>query len=393
MIDRISAILMKFKKLYGSGEGVGLARAPGRVNVIGEHTDYNQGFVMPMAIARDTVVAFKPNGGRRVNAYTLTLEESAGFELGEGPLPASPGWLAYVGGVARVLEARGVELPGVDLVIHTTLPVGGGLSSSAALEVGCALAFLSAAGAEIDRRDLAVMCQTAEADYAGMRCGVMDQYVALFGEPGCVVKLDCRSVRHELVPCATDVAKFVVCDTGVRHELASSEYNNRRQECEAGAALAAKMLADRAVQSLRDVEVDDLPELEGELDEVVFRRVRHVVTENARVIGAAQAMCEQNYLSLGVLMDASHESLRDEYQVSCAELDAMVEIAWARPGVYGSRMTGGGFGGCTISLVDAEKADAFCESVARGYEERTGIVPSIYVCAPEKGAELIRPAS
>ena len=220
----------------------------------------------------------------------------------------------------------------------------------------------------------------------------MDQYVTLFAEEGAAVRLDCRELTHELVPCATDTAKFVVCDTGVHHELAATEYNRRRGECEEGAAEAARILTAQDVRALRDIVPGQLSALEPELDPVVFKRVRHVVTENARVLEAAQSMREQNYVALGVLMDASHESLSSDFEVSCIELDMMVELAWSQMGVYGARMTGGGFGGCTINLIDAEHVDAFCTSVGLGYEQKTGTAPSIYVCAAEKGAEVIRRA-
>jgi len=393
VIDRENAMLLKFKELYGTDTGVGFARAPGRVNIIGEHTDYNDGFVLPIAIARDTLVAFKSNGSANVNVYSTEQQESAAFELKQPKNEAAPSWSLYVAGVAGELQNAGFGLTGIDMVIHSTLPIGGGLSSSAALEVSSAFAFTSAAGVEVERKQLALICQAAEHNYAGMMCGVMDQYVALFGEHGVAVRLDCRSLEHQAVPLSAETAKFIVCDTGVRHELASSEYNKRRAECEEGVRAAQRVLDSGSIKALRDVHIAALPKLEPRLEPVVFRRVRHVVTENARVLEAVTAMRQQNHLALGALMDASHDSLRGDYEVSCPELDALVEIAWEQGGVYGSRMTGGGFGGCTISLVAADKIDAFCENVARDYESKTGIAPSIYVCAPENGARVLRPAS
>ena len=393
MIDRENAILLRFEERHGACTGAGLARAPGRVNIIGEHTDYNEGYVLPIAIGQNTLVAFRPNSSRTVNAYSMTNEETATFSLDERKLDAIPHWASYVAGAAYALQDADVQPAGMDIVIHTTLPVGGGLSSSAALEVSCALAFTSAAGVEVDRKKLALICQAAENTYAGMRCGIMDQYVALFARSGAAVRIDCRSLEHELVPLLMSGAKFVVCDTGVRHKLASSEYNTRRGECEHGVRLAAQIFGGEPIRALRDVEPEDLPELQAHLDPVVFRRVRHVVTENARVVEATKAMKMGNCIELGVMMDASHESLRDDYEVSCKELDTMVEIAWSQPGVYGSRMTGGGFGGCTITLIDTAHVDAFCERMARSYKAATGTAPSITVCSPEPGAEVIRAAS
>ena len=393
MIDRENAILLKFEERYGTCKGVGLARAPGRVNIIGEHTDYNEGYVLPIAIGQNTLVAFRPNGSRMVNAYSMTKEEATGFSLDERKTDAIPHWASYVAGVAYALQDADVHPVGADIVIHTTLPVGGGLSSSAALEVSCGLAFTSAAGIELDKKKLALVCQAAENTYVGMQCGIMDQYVALFAHKGAAVRIDCRSLEHELVPLSMSGAKFVVCDTGVRHTLASSEYNNRRRECEQGARLAAQVLCGEPIRTLRDLAADDLPELQAPLDPVVFKRVRHVVTENARVVEATKAMKMENYIELGVMMDASHESLRDDYEVSCKELDTMVEIAWSQPGVYGSRMTGGGFGGCTITLIDTAHVDAFCERMAQAYKTATGTTPSMTVCSPESAAEVIRAAS
>ncbi len=391
MIDRENAILLEFKDLFGSSEGVGMAQAPGRVNIIGEHTDYNEGLVLPIAIARNTIAAFRANDSRTVTVRSMTLEETGSFSLDDEAMPGEPSWLVYAAGVARALQDAEVPVVGCDLVVDSTVPLGGGLSSSAAFEVAVGLALTAAAGREIDRKDLMWACHRAESEYVGMRCGIMDQYVALFAEEGKAVLLDCRTADHKLVPCPTDMVKFVVCDTAVRHELANSEYNRRREECEQGVEQAARILRAKPVRALRDLDPGDLSELQQELDPVIFRRVRHVVTENARVKEAVNALRDRNYVSMGVLMDASHDSLRDDYGVSSPELDTMVELAWSQRGVYGSRMTGGGFGGCTITLIDSGRVDEFCKNMALGYQERTGETPSIYVCSPEDGARIVHP--
>lgn len=394
MIEGHSAVLLRFAEIYGDSDGVGIARAPGRVNIIGEHTDYNEGYVLSLAISRDTVVAFRPNSERRLNVYTMTDVGEAvngSLSLDDAYVPLTPRWMSYVAGVARVLQNEGIPLMGMNMVVHTTLPMGAGLSSSAALEISTALALLSSAGVEVDKKKLALLCQRAKGEFAGTRCGI-DQYVSLFAEENSAVLLDCRTLQHQSIACPTDLAKFIVCDTGVRHKLASTEYNKRRCECEQGVAGARLLLKDRNIRSLRDLEVGDLPALESELEPVVFRRVRHVVTEIARVLEAACSMRQKNYVALGVLMDASHESLRNDYEVSCRELDILVEAAWSQMGVYGSRMTGGGLGGCTITLIDASRIDTFCKDVALLYESQTGIKPSIYVCTPGGAAAVLREA-
>jgi len=388
-VARREEMLKAWRARFGSAEGVLWARAPGRVNIIGEHTDYNQGYVFPIAIDRDIVVAFRPNGTRMVNLHALNLSDDASFSLVDPkPAPEHP-WMVYPMGLARVLAEKGVEVPGLDVVFHGTVPTGGGLSSSAALTVAFGLAYARAAGRQIDRRELAVACQQTEHRFCGVRCGIMDQFVALHAERGKAVYIDCRDLRHELVPCDFKQARFIVCDTRVKHELASSEYNKRRAQCEEAAHVLAEFIP--GVASLRDVTVPLFKAYQHRVPSPMRERARHVITENQRVVAARQAMLQNNPLQLGVLMDASHDSLDSDYEVTSPELNLLVNLARDTKGVFGSRMTGGGFGGCTVSLVAAEKVEEFCRRVAAGYRERTNIEPHIYVVQPEQGAEIFNP--
>ncbi len=387
--ERKRQVLDAWNKRFGRPEGVLWSRAPGRVNIIGEHTDYNQGYVFPIAIDRDIVVAFRPNGTGMVNLHALNLNDDASFALVDPKADAAHPWMVYPMGIARILTEKGVAVPGLDVVFHGTVPTGGGLSSSAALTVAFGLAYAHAAGAQVDRRELALMCQQTEHRFCGVRCGIMDQFVSLHAERGKAVYIDCRDLRHELVPCAFPDARFIVCDTRVKHELASSEYNKRRAQCEEAAHVLAEFLP--AVRSLRDVNVQQFKAYQHRVPSPMRERARHVITENQRVVAARQAMMQNDPLRLGILMDASHDSLDTDYQVTSDELNVLVGLARECKGVFGSRMTGGGFGGCTVSLVAAPRVAEFCERVAKGYRERTGIEPHVYVVEAEQGAEIFSP--
>ena len=358
-------------------------RAPGRVNLIGEHTDYNDGFVMPVAINRYTTVTLAPRGDRRLSVRSAAYTNSVTIDLdapGGGP---SGTWSDYVRGVAAVLERRGWRLQGAELSIASDVPLGAGLSSSAALEVAVAFALLGAAGHDIDRTAVARACQEAEHEFAGTRCGVMDQFVACHGRAGHALLLDTRTLETAWLPVPADV-HIVVCNTMTGHALATDEYNQRRAECEAGVrALAVRMPRIRA---LRDVTYSDLDANRDVLSDTVFRRCRHVVTENGRTLSAAEALREGDVARVGVLMAASHASLRDDYEVSTRELDVMVEAAMEADGTIGARMTGGGFGGSTVNLVRADASQAFARQVAARYEARTGRAPEIYTCSAAEGA-------
>jgi len=367
------------------GRAPRLFRAPGRVNLIGEHTDYNGGFVLPLAIERETVVAAAARGDRRVRAYSLGREEEAEFDL-DRPGPTRRGlWLDYVEGVARALEGRGVELSGADLLIASDVPAGAGLSSSAALEISAGLALARVSGREVDGVTLALAGQQAEHTYVGTMCGIMDQFVASLGRAGHALLIDCRSLEAEAVPLDTAEVAIVVCDTGVKHELSSSEYNARREECARGVELLKESLP--GVFELRDVSAEELARHARLLPEPINRRCRHVVTENERTLLAAGALRRGDLGETGRLMNESHESLRDDYEVSCRELDLLVETARSLPAVLGSRMTGGGFGGSTVSLVRRDALAEFEQTVSARYERETGAAPSILVTEAGAGAE------
>lgn len=364
-------------------DGARVYRAPGRVNLIGEHTDYNDGFVMPAAIDLYTRATICPRNDRTLSIHSENFTDSVAFNLDE-PNPRPRGhWSDYVRGVAITLQRAGYSLKGADLAIRSGVPIGAGLSSSAAIEVAVGLAMLENSGIEIDRIELARLCQQAENEFVGMRCGIMDQFISCCGKAGTALMLDCRSLGYRLLPLPENVM-LVICNTMVKHELGSSEYNTRRAECEEGVRYFARLLPD--VRALRDVSVNDLERFGRDLDRVVLKRCRHVISENARVIEAASALERGDLQAFGKLMAQSHRSLRDDYEVSCAELDTMVDLAAAVEGVHGARMTGGGFGGCTINLVTAESVAAFKSAVAFGYEQATGLAPEIFVCSTADGA-------
>jgi galactokinase len=376
------ALRETFRSLYG--REARLFRAPGRVNLIGEHTDYNDGFVLPMALDRETVAAAAPRADRRVRVCALDVNEEAEFDLDSPGAPRRGRWLDYVEGVAQSLAGRGVPLGGADIAVTSSVPAGSGLSSSAALEVSVGLALATVSGAEVPRVKLALAGQEAEHVWVGAMVGIMDQFVSALATRGHALLIDCRSLAYSLVPVDTSETAIVVCDTNVRHELASSEYNARRAECERGVELLRGVLPK--ITALRDVSVDEFERYETLLPEPVRRRCRHVVHENARTLEAADALRRRDMWEMGRLMDRSHKSLRDDYEVSCRELDVMVEIAGNFGGVLGARMTGGGFGGSTVNLVRRDALSEFRETVSHEYNRATGRRASVLVSEPGDGA-------
>jgi galactokinase len=384
----------KFACTCGAGTGAKepdvVVRSPGRVNLIGEHTDYNDGFVLPVAIDRAIWVAAASRPDRRVVIHALDFGEMAGFGLDEVEKGPPGHWSNYARGVAALLQERGYPIGGMDAVLSGNVPIGAGLSSSAALETALAYTWQVLGGFPLERVEMALLCQEAEHRYAGSRCGIMDQYIAALGRRGHALLIDCRSLEYKLVPLPLEEhgVAIVVCDSGVAHELAASGYNERRATCEEAVRLIGARLP--GVRALRDVSMEQLQALQDELPEVVFKRSRHVISENARTLESVAALQRGDLASFGQLMNASHVSQRDDYEVSCPEIDALVELAWQVAGCYGSRLTGGGFGGCTVSLVDSQALDTFRDQVAQAYQVAFGRTPKIYTCSVEEGASVVK---
>jgi len=354
--------------------------------LIGEHTDYNDGFVMPAAIGFSTWITSAPRDDRTVSLFSENFSERVEFELDDQNPRARGHWSDYVKGVAITLERAGYRLRGAELRIRSEVPIGSGLSSSAALEVASGYALLTNSAMTVDRMELAKICQRAENEFVGLRSGIMDQFISCHGQAGKALLLDCRSLEYKPIPLPED-ARLAICNTMVKHSLATGEYNTRRLECEAAVYYFAQSRPN--VRALRDITEVELELYGSDLPEVIYRRSRHIITENARVLAADVALEKGDLAAFGQLMNDSHRSLRDDYEVSCKELDLMVDLARQVRGVYGARMTGGGFGGCTVNLVAAENLEEFKEAVAQGYETATGIAPEIYVCSAAEGVEEV----
>jgi galactokinase len=362
-----------------------ISRAPGRVNVIGEHTDYNDGFVMPAALEFATYVAAAPRDDRRLRVHSMTMDDSREFDL-DAPESARHQWSDYVFGVALMIEKRGLRLRGADMVVATDVPLGAGLSSSAALEVSAAHALLAASGFAFSPLAAAKIGQKAENDYVGMRCGIMDQYASACGVRDHALLIDCRSLESRPVPIPPNL-KLLVANSNVKHRHAGGEYNARREACEEGVRLLAPYLGP--IKALRDVTPEDLERCRKKLPDLIYRRCRHVVTENARVLEAERALNAGDYAACGRAMNASHESMRDDFEITCKEIDILAALGRVTRGVYGSRMTGGGFGGCTVSLVDADAVVDVTHTLVEGYRIACGLDADVFVCSPSGGAGFV----
>jgi galactokinase len=369
-----------FRTLFASSDGVRVFRAPGRVNLIGEHTDYNMGFVLPVALQLATTIAAAPARDGKLHIYSEHHREMREWNAGEiAGVERAGHWSDYPIGVARELARAGYPAEPANILIRSSVPEGSGLSSSAALEVSAALAFLG--GRSIDRLDLARLCQRAEVTFVGMPCGIMDQYVSIFGRANSAVAIDCRSLEHRYVDLSSGIA-FLAVNSMVKHALAGSAYRRRVEECAAAVELVGQRFA--GIESLRDVTPRQLDEVE--LPGVLGRRARHVVTENARVERFIESSASGDLAAMGKLLVESHRSLRDDYEVSSRELDFLVDTALSIEGVYGSRMTGGGFGGCTVTMLSPEAIPRFREEVSRAYQREFRVAPVFYECQPSAGA-------
>jgi galactokinase len=372
-------LLTQFSQTFGRPATL-IARAPGRVNLIGEHTDYNDGFVLPAAIARETRIAAAPRTDGMVRLVAFDLGRETTFALNDIPRSADEGWSNYVRGVAAGLVAAGYPVTGFDGLMQGDVPIGAGLSSSAAVELASVQAFSAAGGFTVPADRAARIGQKAEHTYVGTNCGLMDQLASALGQPDHVLLIDCRDLSFQPVPVPAGAA-ILIADTAVRRQLATSAYNERRAQCEAAAqALGVPALRDATLAMLEAVELPD----------VVARRARHIITENDRVLATVAALRGGDLHKVGQLMNASHASLRDLYEVSSAELDTMVEALRAQPGCYGARLTGAGFGGCAVALMDRGAVAAAIPAVARVYRARTGLIPALYVTQAAAGASVTR---
>jgi galactokinase len=371
---------------YRFGRVPTVSRAPGRVNLIGEHTDYNDGFVMPAALEFATLTAASQRPDRRLRVYSMIMDETCEFDLDSPPPGPTGEWSDYILGVARMLESSGRNLSGADLIVWSDVPIGAGLSSSAALEVSCAHALLTESGLPFDPIEIAQLCQRAENDFVGMRCGVMDQYISCCGVAGHALLIDCRSLESRNVAIAPDL-RLLIANSRVRHQHAGGEYNLRREACEEGVRLLSRYLGP--IQALRDVTPKQLEAKRRKLPDLIYRRCRHIVTENARVLEAERALEAGDFVACGRAMNASHVSMRDDFEITCPEVDMLAGLAQTVKGVYGSRMTGGGFGGCTISLIEASAVEKASQMLTDGYRIGMGRDVDIYVCTPSDGAQLI----
>ena len=362
-------------------------QAPGRVNLIGEHTDYNDGYVFPMAIDFYTTIAVFPTHDRRLYLRSENMDELIAIDLDANENKRDH-WSDYVAGMANVLEKEGFKLSGASMLIESRVPVGSGLSSSAALEMSAGLALLSTVGGELNSEKLALLGQKAENQFVGMNCGIMDQFISMHGKKGYALFLDCRTLDYEHVPLKSNNIRIVICNTMVKHELGSSEYNKRRAECERGVAIMSEDYPD--IKALRDVTLEQFEKVQEKLQDIVRKRCRHVISEDERTMGSIAALNANDLEKFGRLMNGSHDSLRDDYEVSCKELDLLVDIARAQNGCLGARMTGGGFGGCTVNLVLADKVEDFVDQVSQTYHAETGLKPDVYISVPSQGAHELK---
>ena len=369
-----------------------IARAPGRVNLLGEHVDYNDGFVLPAAIDRTTYIAFSPSDSGQTSLEAADFGEKAVFSLQTLSIKtqpdgsALPEWACYPAGMMWALSEAKLATPAMNAIFSSDIPRGSGLSSSASVEMAFGIAWQKLGGWKISAMEMALLGQKAENKYVGVNCGIMDQFASACGETDRLLYLDCRSLQWQTVPLSQDLS-IVVADTTVRRKLTTGEYNNRRDACETAVKILKADLPE--IKALRDVSVADFNRLSAKLPEEVEKRARHIVEEIERSRQAVPLLESGNFARFGQLMNECHTSLRDLYEVSCPELDVMARVAQSLPGCYGARLTGAGFGGCTVNLVAREQAPAFAQALAQAYQAECGLHPEIYICRASAGAGLV----
>lgn len=378
-----SKIDQKFRELFN--EPPVIVRSPGRVNLIGEHTDYNMGFVLPAAIDKAIYFAIAPGNSEFCNLYSLDFNEGVRFSAADFK-HNEKNWANYLIGVIDQLKKSGKKIGGFNCVFGGDIPIGAGLSSSAAIEAGLAFSLNHIFDLKIEKIELVKLSQRAENEFVGVKCGIMDQYINIFGSSKKVLKIDCRSLEYEYHPFDKDDLKIVLCNTLVSHSLASSEYNRRREECEEGVKILQRHYKE--INSLRDADISMVENHKSEFTPDVFARCKYVVEENERVLKTCKDLDKNDFASFGHRMYGSHEGLRDLYKVSCPELDFLVESASRLKGVFGSRMMGGGFGGCTINIVEEETVPGFVEEISGLYKKKYDKIPEIYVCSIENGTDF-----
>ena len=380
-------IRSQFTETFGDHNDLQVIMAPGRVNLIGEYTDFNEGFVFPMTVDRGVYVGIRARDDQRVRVKSIRFGELIDYRLDDFEKPEPGHWSCYVLGVVKELRLLGLVSHGFDAVIDGNLNLGAGLSSSAALETATALALQAVFDFEMSRVDIATLCQRVEHRYAGVMCGIMDQFASGLGRSNHALLLDCRTLSHVNIPTNLDKYRIVIVSSEVKRELASSAYNERRAQCEEGVALFRQY--DPAIGSLRDVTPDLFDAYGDQLSDVVYRRCRHVITENARVLDASAALSADELAQFARLMTASHNSLRDDFEVSCDELDCLVDIANDTEGVLGSRMTGAGFGGCTVTLIHMDAIEKLRANLS-SYTDRFGLNPEMFVLQGNLEAGSVR---
>lgn len=377
------------KKHTDTGLIKGAFSAPGRVNLIGEHTDYNEGFVLPIAIGKKIIMLGQLRNDRLVQVFDLGYKAEVKFSLDSLSPSKKDTWANYLMGVMDEIQKAGYPLQGANLIFISNIPKGAGLSSSAALEVVTALTMAKLNLLEIKPVEMARLCQRAENNFVGVACGIMDQYVSCLGQKNYTLFIDCRSNDYELIPFKDPNYQVLICNSKIQRGLANSEYNRRREECKIATEFFKHKL-NREIRALRDITIDEYKKYQAQLPEIIARRARHVISENYRVQAGVQALRMGNYSAFGQLMIESHRSLKDDYEVSCAELDLLVDLALKQEEVLGARMTGAGFGGCTVNLLRREYIDVFEKTIKQGYKKITGILPDIYVTPPAEGAKVIK---